>query len=250
MTPKEKWDAFLGILSMLMFYIVGPLFLVFLMVRVDSSHPNVTGVIAGFFMLSALLLPALFDHLENHRCKGKLAARETAVNEKEAAQTAREASLNQRETEVSYKETHITQLLREREAEHIRNIAGRNYLCSTPVFQAIHSDPDLKRLTSSMTQDMKIQTLQITAKIYSKHSGKEYTTTLENCTCTDFAKRGPAPCKHMYRLAAEVGALLSTEDEALNAAILKRLNALQQVEGSFKKEQTQARRQAKKEKPQ
>ncbi len=35
-------------------------------------------------------------------------------------------------------------------------------------------------------------------------SGTFYTTTLEACTCPDFAKRD-LPCKHMYRLAMEMG---------------------------------------------
>lgn len=33
--------------------------------------------------------------------------------------------------------------------------------------------------------------------------GKKYRTTLERCTCPDFAERG-VPCKHMYKLADEL----------------------------------------------
>ena len=248
MERKGLWDTSWGCLIAFLLFVGCLALLVFLMVWLDRSHPNVIGAIAGCSILAGLLLPALFDHLENHRYKGKLAARESAADEREAAQDAREYALNQRETEVSYKETHITQLLREREAQHIRNIADRDYLSASPVFQSIHSDPDLNRLTSSMTQDLKIRALQITATIHSK-SGNEYKTTLESCTCTDFERR-KSPCKHMYRLAAEIGALLSAEDEALNAAIVKKLSALQQIEGASKKEQARAHRQASKTKQQ
>lgn len=36
------------------------------------------------------------------------------------------------------------------------------------------------------------------------NSSPEYETTLNNCTCVDFSKRW-LPCKHMYRLAIELG---------------------------------------------
>ena len=51
--------------------------------------------------------------------------------------------------------------------------------------------------------------------------GKEpqpYEVTLDSCTCKDF-ERTRHPCKHMYRLALELGLLLSIQTDTINSAL-------------------------------
>lgn len=115
-----------------------------------------------------------------------------------------------RETELTEKEAHINDLVRARLEDLIQDISRREYLASTRVFQQIRTAPNLSRLRSAMTHDMKIlRPFEITAHFKGK-SDRVYKTTLENCQCDDFKNR-KAPCKHMYRLATEVGALLSKD---------------------------------------
>ena len=68
----------------------------------------------------------------------------------------------------------------------------------------IHNDPEqVKRINNSKSKDT-------TPVSVSEHSGvfhgskKDYSTTLLTCSCRDFAIR-KKPCKHMYRLAYELG---------------------------------------------
>ena len=76
----------------------------------------------------------------------------------------------------------------------------------------IHFNPEqVKRQKSAL--DKKLTPLEIdreneTGKF--RGSKKDYCTTLSNCQCVDFGRRR-LPCKHMYRLAMEVGAFPGLE---------------------------------------
>lgn len=70
----------------------------------------------------------------------------------------------------------------------------------------VHSEPDqVKRLDSAKKADLtpvSVNAEDGTARFKSKRG--EYVVSLDSCTCADFAMRG-LPCKHMYRLALELG---------------------------------------------
>ena len=70
----------------------------------------------------------------------------------------------------------------------------------------VHSEPDqVKRLDSAKKADLTPVSVNVedgTARFKSKR--REYVVSLDSCTCADFAMRG-LPCKHMYRLALELG---------------------------------------------
>ena len=53
---------------------------------------------------------------------------------------------------------------------------------------------------------------------------KNYVVTLESCTCPDFQRR-QRPCKHMYRLAMELG-IFTADTEKVTAAVLSPKNIL------------------------
>ncbi len=74
---------------------------------------------------------------------------------------------------------------------------------------SIHNNPDqLKRRISASKikpSDIKLDEIHSSAIICG--SGEEpYSVTLDSCTCYDFQSRD-LPCKHMYRLALELGCL-------------------------------------------
>lgn len=78
--------------------------------------------------------------------------------------------------------------------------------------ESIHEHPDQKkRYASALTGKLIPMSVDFENQVGKFNgSGKEpYTTTLENCTCSDF-KRRKLPCKHMYRLAIELN-LVSTD---------------------------------------
>ncbi len=72
----------------------------------------------------------------------------------------------------------------------------------------VHDSPDQKkRIASARTAACTpISVSQETKSGTFSGSHGVYTTTLESCTCIDFARRG-LPCKHIYRLAIEFGLL-------------------------------------------
>lgn len=51
---------------------------------------------------------------------------------------------------------------------------------------------------------------------YAGSTGGTYITTLNGCTCMDFLKRR-VPCKHMYKLAIELGAFKPSDDLKISA---------------------------------
>ncbi len=55
--------------------------------------------------------------------------------------------------------------------------------------------------------------------IFPGRGSTDYHTTLESCTCVDFARR-KLPCKHIYRLAIELGRLKESVDIGTNRNIL------------------------------
>lgn len=208
------------------FYPFGVFCIAILSIRLDSTIFTVIATVLVYGPYFLLMIHDLFlKNRQRKEHKSKQEKRELELTKREAEQNRKAAALNRLATELEVKaaklaaqEAHINHALREREAQHVRNIAGREYLASSPAFRSIHTDPDPSRLLSSMTQDMKIlPSLQITAKIRSE-SGAIYETSLEACSCKDFERRR-TPCKHMYRLAAEVGALLAADHENLNVCL-------------------------------
>lgn len=72
----------------------------------------------------------------------------------------------------------------------------------------MHDDLDaLKRIQNSQKINaddiLKIDAAAQSGRFYGS-DGSVYSTTLSGCTCVDFERRG-LPCKHIYRLASELG---------------------------------------------
>ena len=82
----------------------------------------------------------------------------------------------------------------------------------------IHTTADqVKRLTSaksSKTTPSSIDRGNMTG-IFPGSSSAPYVTSLESCTCGDFIRR-KLPCKHIYRLAIELGLLQETAESGMN----------------------------------
>ena len=70
----------------------------------------------------------------------------------------------------------------------------------------VHSEPNqVKRLDSARQAACTPVSVDSEAgTAHFKSSRGEYTVSLDSCTCTDFLRRS-LPCKHMYRLALELG---------------------------------------------
>lgn len=156
----------------------------------------------------------------------QLNAESTRLLQTTQALDRREQQLKEQAAELSYKsqtldarERQLNDLVRQRVAETVRDLARRPYLAETPAFTQIRTDPNISRLVSALRENMKLSApFQISSHVQSK-SGQEYTVTLSSCTCPDFSTRHH-PCKHMYRLAAEVGALLTYNYAPIKSEIL------------------------------
>ncbi len=163
--------------------------------------------------------------------KRAVSDREDAVAAKERALAGKAKELSDREaafannierqtTELTSRGRQINDAVRTRAVETVRSIAERPYLRGAPAFSTLHEDRfPYARLTAALTQDMKIEKpFDISASVHSS-SGEVYDTTLYKCSCPDFRARG-GPCKHMIRLAVEVGLLISYDTSATREEIL------------------------------
>lgn len=101
----------------------------------------------------------------------------------------------------------------------------------------IHEDIEQKkRLTSAMSA--KLTPLRIDADsqsgVFAGSAATPYTTTLDSCTCVDFIRR-KLPCKHIYRLAIELGLVHESAKswknrEALNYSQMSLSDAVAELE--------------------
>lgn len=72
--------------------------------------------------------------------------------------------------------------------------------------QGLHTSEQAKRIVAALKDSMQLKTIHGLSFNVQGTSGNTYTTTLNSCTCPDFIHRG-IPCKHMYRVAIELGQL-------------------------------------------
>lgn len=127
--------------------------------------------------------------------------------------------LSQKAEALSLREANLNNQVRQRFAKTVIDISKRDYLSSTPVFRSIANDPDSGRIISSLSQNMRLLSpFDISSRIESE-SGEIYHVTLYSCSCQDFQIHH-RPCKHMYRLASEVGGLLAYDTSSQREQIL------------------------------
>lgn len=171
--------------------------------------------------------------------------REAVIHNKEDLLEEKQAYLSEKERFLAEKEANINAYVREKISLTIQDLAHRDYLTSTSVFQQIRNAPDTGRIISALSQDIKIlPPLNITASIKGE-SGQNYETSLEKCGCKDFKNR-KSPCKHMYRLAAEVGALLAEDCINLESSLRTAVDEASKAKEEAKIENAQAKQQLKK----
>lgn len=89
--------------------------------------------------------------------------------------------------------------------------------------EGAHDSPDqLKRLASAKSSKTTPTSIDAVSSrgIFPGSGAMPYNVTLESCTCGDFIRRG-LPCKHMYRLAIELGLLNEKAEFGVNKNTLK-----------------------------
>lgn len=121
---------------------------------------------------------------------------------------------------LTERERRINDQVRERTVQTILDVSTRSYLSETPTFSTIHASQNFDdmrpRILSSLTQNLTVSSpFNISANIIGS-KGDVYKTSLFSCTCKDFQLH-QHPCKHMYRLAAEVGFLIGFDSSSLAA---------------------------------
>lgn len=87
----------------------------------------------------------------------------------------------------------------------------------------IHSAADQKkRLESAKSSKTTPESIDREQKsgVFAGSGATPYMTTLDSCTCGDFFRR-QLPCKHMYRLAIELGLLGETAEKGINKNTLE-----------------------------
>ena len=90
--------------------------------------------------------------------------------------------------------------------------------------EAVHDDPEqIKRKEKAQKSDVTPDKIDHERQFgLFQGSGKEpYETTLDDCTCGDFRRRRK-PCKHMYRLALELGCTQGDFSSGLNKNTINR----------------------------
>ena len=119
--------------------------------------------------------------------------------------------------------------------EKILSIRSRTQYASIPVFKEFSSLPiesSNMRFIRAIKESMRIQNFQASATITTK-SNKTYHTTLESCDCPDFQNRH-CTCKHMYRLAMELGLLIGTSTDEITNKILELNSQMENIKAERK----------------
>lgn len=89
---------------------------------------------------------------------------------------------------------------------------------------SIHDDPEqIKRYEKAQKSDVTPDQIdhESATGIFQGSGKKPYETTLDSCTCGDFIRR-KLPCKHMYRLALELGCINGDFSAGLNKNTINR----------------------------
>ena len=167
-----------------------------------------------------------------------LQLRETQCNLLTNTLNSRKEYLDQQTEKLLYKQHHINEQVRQRISETVVDISQRRYLTHTPAFHSIRNNPDYGRLQSSLTQSMHlIPPFDISSDIESS-SGNHYHVTLCSCTCPDYSSR-KRPCKHMYRLAVEIGALIGFDNSGISQEIESMLSQRASLQAEAEKAKSQ-----------
>lgn len=126
---------------------------------------------------------------------------------------AEEAALRDRAKNL---ETEINQKVGYEIRKYIDTITKRGYFRNSPAFSGILDSAlsENGRLIRANEQMAPLKRVNIKAEIEGS-KGALYETTLYRCSCPDFQRRS-SPCKHMYRLALEMGVLLSVPHDQIN----------------------------------
>lgn len=186
----------------------------------------IAAAVLGIFLLAKIITSRHNKYAEKEILLKRTEAEQNAayekrcaeLDEKERSLASQEQALLHRAEILFSRESNINAEVRQRFADTVKDLAGREYLSSTPVFQKVSHDPDTARLVSALSQNMALRPpFDISARILS-NSRESYQVTLHSCTCKDFQIHRQ-PCKHMYRLAAEVGALLAVDTKELSAHV-------------------------------
>ena len=105
----------------------------------------------------------------------------------------------------------------------------------------IHTQPDqIKRMASARKKDTSPSSVDKETKsaIFPGSGKNPYTTSLNECTCGDFLRRH-LPCKHIYRLAMELGIMDGRFNSGLNKNLALSLQESVAIIENFTDEQEQ-----------
>ena len=129
---------------------------------------------------------------------------EPAPQQKQPAVSAPPPSVPVRQTLVDHDSVSSVE---RRTAVELLHRGGKNLastLRSTPVFTMPMTVEQTERLERAQREEICIVPDSVSLQCAILSSGKTYSTSLQSCTCEDFAFR-KKPCKHMYQLALSIG---------------------------------------------
>lgn len=154
--------------------------------------------------------------------ESSLINREKVLKEKEARHTfilksTKMADLNRREKAILAAETAITKQANKQSADYIKNLFHRasssSHFSDSLVFHSLSgvaSDDLLDRFHRARVQEIHFSAPLRVSTDMQGSNGEIYHVSLSSCTCTDFTTR-KIPCKHMLKLALEIGLLSSID---------------------------------------
>ena len=115
-----------------------------------------------------------------------------------------------------------TRLAQEKVASFVGRTLSAHYFSQTAVVQALNTltpSAVLSRFQTANTKNVRFAEITPAGKAIGSQ-GEVYHVTLNSCTCPDFQTR-KIPCKHMLKLAMELGVLSSVDTTAAEQTILR-----------------------------
>ena len=145
------------------------------------------------------------------------------------------------ETEKENFERNFNEALNQKILEKVSSIRHRSHYSSIPIFGEFTVIPmHNKRFMNSIKENMRIRNFEASAFITSE-SQNTYHTTLTSCECKDFQVHHQ-PCKHMYRLALELGLMIDASTEEVTLELYNLYEKIEEIAADAKFLETEKRK--------
>lgn len=177
------------------------------------------GTILLVIILACKVIAYVRKEIATARNKGYYEGLKSAKLQYDSSTTHKAKEIIKREKQLSERESAFEERVQAQVLSKIHSGVSKGFLKDVPLYAALAcDDPIDTRLLSALSERMIFIGIPSASCQIQGRSGNIYTASLTDCTCEDF-RRHRTPCKHMYRLALELGLLASFDDSSIRRSL-------------------------------